>query len=253
MLTDGENGDRILQEVSELCADLCQTLDVHNKFIEKIEAIEEAHEGEYSDQRSGWKQFTQSVKKLFTKRKESENVDKQKEQTYQDKIAALELKVKEFQDAEAAEALKAKEEAEAKAKLEAEAAATAEAAKKQAELEAQTTEVKELCDKLAKENRMTPAVRAVDEPIMLTLRATSPEALKSFMQKYEAAVVPLGITAGVDQQTGKLDPRSQIILDAEKFVKANAKEFAGLTPDQAVSRAIYLRSTGAITFESDKP
>ena len=56
---------------------------------------------------------------------------------------------------------------------------------------------------------MTPAMREVDEKIMLDLAKTTPEALKSFQQKYVAGIVPLGEMKELNEQPklpeGKLE------------------------------------------------
>jgi hypothetical protein len=244
MLSEGEDPDRIMQEVWEHQTDIINELNLHASFIKKIEQIEEASEDEMSEKRPGWKQFADTIRNLFNNRKESNDMDQKERTEFAAKIAELESKLaeKEAADKAAAEA-KAKEFAEAEAKrVEAEA---------KAKEEAITLEVKEFCDAKVKENLMTPAMVESDTPIMLELARTSAEALKSFRQKYSSPVVPLGVVKEVDQQ-GTQDTRSQIVRDAEAYAQAHKadKEFAGLTPQQAISRALYLHSTDKIKFGS---
>lgn len=245
LASDKYDGDRLMQEVWELQSDLMNELNLHAQFIKKIEQVEESTEPEYSDKFIGWKEFKETVKQLFTKRKESE-MDKQKEQDYLAKIAELEAKNKEYADEEAKE-IEAKVAEEAKVKADAEAEATAKAeAEALAKDEAIKEEVKEFCVTAIKENRMTPAMRETDEPIMFTLAKTNDEALKSFQQKYNTPIVPLGEIKEMNQIEN--DHRPQVIKDAEKYVKAHAKDFSMLESGDAINRAIYLLSMGKIKF-----
>jgi len=99
---------------------------------------------------------------------------------------------------------------------------------------------------------MTPAMREVDEKIMLDLAKTTPEALKSFQQKYVAGIVPLGEVKDINtNQT--IDQRPQVFVSAEKYVKDHPKEFADITDaKQKVNRAVYLQSMGLIKFVDGK-
>jgi hypothetical protein len=236
-LTQDYDAESIMAEVWKLQGDLVECLNLHNQFIKKIEQIEEDQESEYSEQ-TGWKEFVDRVKNLFNKHKE-QDVDQIKEKEYKDEIAALKTQVKEFTDAKIA--------AE-QAKLAADQAAQ-EAAKVAAD-EALKNEIKAFCDNLAKEGKITPAIREKDEPIMFNLAKTSPEALKSFQEKYTVSVVPLGTAMKEEKEDN--DTRSQVIKDAEKYAVAHKtdKEFAGLDKDSATNRAVYLHSIGKITFES---
>ena len=251
MLENGEEMERVVQEVGELQADLIRCLGMHAAFVQKIEKIEEGTE-EYS-QRPGWKQFVATVKHIFKRKKEASDMDKQKEKEYNERIEELEAKVKEFQETEQVEAEeKAKAEAEAKAKAEAEEKEKAEADTKAIE-DAKTAEVKQMCDALIKDNRMTPAMRQTDEPIMLTLLKKDTEAYKAFCQKYSTAVVPLGTEPALNDNSQKpTDQRPLVIRQAAEYAMAHPKEFAGLTPEQAISQAMWQHSTGKIKFEDKK-
>jgi hypothetical protein len=160
-------------------------------------------------------------------------MDAKKEQEYQEKITALETQNKEFAERERLAA-------EAKAKAEKEAA---DLAAKTAH-DAKVAEIKTFCETTIAANKMTPAEREKDEPIMLTL-IDSPEALKSFQEKYNRAVVPTGEMQELNQQQkppeGKLDK-------AAAYVKSHPTEFSGLDPQTAVARAVYLEGMGQIKF-----
>jgi hypothetical protein len=233
MLVDGTEPDKMASELWEMQADMCQALNLHEQFLKKIEQIES--KGEMSEKR-GWKQFKEKLTGLFNKRKETD-MDALKEKEYQDKITTLDALLKEFQDKEAAETT-AKAAAET-ARLAAEATATT---------EAQVAEVKQFCETAIKENRMTPAMREVDEKIMLDLAKTTPGALKSFQQKYVAGIVPLGEVKELNEQPklpeGKLEK-------AAAYVKAHGtdKEFADCrTEGDKVARAVYLEGMGQVKF-----
>lgn len=248
MLESEVEHERLVQEVWELQADIISALGIHEAFMRKIESIEE--EGEFADKRPGWKEFVAKVKGLFTKHKEAV-VDKQKEQQYLTKIQELETKVKEY--AEEAEMLdqmveeEKKKEEEEKVKVEEE--------KKKAEEEAkvveaqQVEEVKQMCEKFIAENRMTPAMREKDEIVMLTLIKKDKDAFKSFCEKYSGTVVPLGIEPALIGKEKPNDNRPLVIRQADEYCKAHPKEFAGLTSDQAISRAMWLHSQAKIKFE----
>ena len=97
---------------------------------------------------------------------------------------------------------------------------------------------------------MTPAMRETDEKIMLDLAKVSPDALKSFQAKYDKPIVPVGVVTAIDTATSNGDSRPEIIKRAEKYAtdhKAD-KEFAGLTLEQATSRALHLNSTKEINL-----
>lgn len=235
LLTQGYDADRCMQELWELQADLADALNLHNKFIEKLEMIEEEGENEYSE--NWFKEFVSNIKAKFTKNKEIQ-VDEKLKKEFEDKIATLEAqvaeqsaKVKEFTDKE-----QAVKEAQAKADQEAKDKAIAE-------------EVKAFCDNAIKENKMTPAIREKDEPILLDLAKNNPELSKSFREKYAAPIVPLGEVDSASKEDN--DKRPQVIKNAEKYARAHKddKEFKGLTLEQATSRAVYLHSQNKIKFE----
>jgi len=255
LLEGGKDEQRIMQELQEFQMDCITTLNLHNQFIKKLEKMEESNE-EYLDKRSGWKSFAQAVKSLFNKRKEQSNVDAKLEQEFKERIAFLEAQVKEFQqedDATVDDAVKAAE-AEALAKQQEEDLLKAEADAKVLEDaaaidRAKQAEVKELCDELVKQAKMTPAMRTVDEPIMIDLLKKSGKAFKSFTQKYDKPVVPIGEVVAINQNN---DQRPQVIAKAEQYVKQHPKEFANVEPAIRIQRALFLRSNGQIKFEDDK-
>ena len=165
-------------------------------------------------------------------------MDALKQKEYEDKINGLESQLKEFAEKE---------------RLAVEAQAKAEADAKEAEAKAAVelleSGVKQFCEQAISEGRMTPAIRETDEPIMFTLAKTNVEALKSFQQKYDVSIVPLGVVKDVDVSQVK-DPRSQVFQDAEKYVKSHPKEFSGFTAEDSINKAVYLHSMGKIKFEN---
>jgi hypothetical protein len=238
--------EKLFKLVWDLQASLCSDLQLHSSFIKKIELIEESMETteEMSDKK-GWKEFKEKIKQMFNNKKESE-MDAKKEKEYQQKIADLEAKNKEFADKELALQLDADKKI-ADAKL----------AEQTAKDETIKTDIKTFCDTAIKEGRMTPAMRGTDEKpgdeeIMFTLAKTSPEALKSFQEKYSAKVIPLGEVALGNENENDKSP--QVIQQAKEYAKAHAndKEFAGLTLADATNRALYLHSQAKIKFVDKK-
>ena len=218
----------------DLQSELQKCMDSHFSFVSKLGKMEEGkveeeeEATELSEKKNWLIEMAQKVGSIITKRKESQ-MDQVKEQEYQTKITGLEAKVKEFTDA--------------KATADAEAVKQAEEAKKQA----MTAKVKEFCDTAIAENRMTPADRQTDEPIMLSLAAVNADALVSFQQKYSKPIVPLGQVPelqGQDKQNGKLQP--QLLVKAEEYVKGHPKEFSGMSHEKAISRAHFLATQGKI-------
>jgi hypothetical protein len=219
---------------SDMNVECMNAMDMHWTFVEKLENIEEHSEEKMAEmtEKKGW--LVRITQSLFNKKEQQ--MDKQKEQEFQSQIdiltkanTDLTAKVTEFTDKEAVQAK-----------------AVADAIVK-AENDAKVSEVKTFCDQKITEGKMTPAMRIVDEPLMATLIAT-PEALKSFQEKYTAQVVPLGEVKIVEQQDHS-DKRPHVIKAAEKYVKDHPKEFAGIAAADAINRAVYLRSMGHIKFE----
>jgi hypothetical protein len=221
--------------VSDLMSEINGCLLLHNDFEDKLENIEE--HAEMSEKGSWLVRVSTRVQSILQGRKDKE-MDAVKQKEFEDKIVGLESQLKEFADKE---------------QLAADAKAQAEQAVKDAEIKAAQdaldSGVKEFCEATIKEGRMTPAMRAVDEPIMLKLAKTDADALVSFQQKYTVQAVPLGIVKEVDVPSPN-DNRSQVIQNAEKYVKAHPTEFADLTAADAINRAFYLHSMGKIKFEN---
>jgi cation transport regulator ChaB len=235
LLTDSADDTELCQTTWDFQNEIINELNLHSKFVEKLEQIKDGQE-EYSDT-SIWKEFREWAKQLIHKHKEN-NVEAVKEKEYQDKIAKLETENKEFAEKErlANEAkLKAEQEAQEAAKVAAE--------------EAKKAEIKAFCDQAVKDNKMTPAIREKDEPIMFDLAKKDPELLKSFQEKYNIPIVPLG---KLPEEIETNDKRLQVIKNAEKYVKAHAKDFVGLTPEEANSKALKLYFNKQITFEDKK-
>lgn len=227
---------RVQLAASNMSAEIYSCINMYFSFIEKLGNIEEHQEAEMSEKK-GW--LIEFVKSITHKRKETE-MDTKEKKDYQDKIDALDAQVKEFQEKE-----RLANETKAAADLAAQQAANAAAE------EARKLEIKTFCETAIAGNKMTPAMREKDEPIMVGLAKTSPEALRSFQEKYANPVVPLGVTTAIDQNQ-TTDKRSQVMVKAEKYVKDHPAEFAGLAAADATNRAFYLFSMGKIKFEGDK-
>ena len=236
-LLNGEaDRDKLFNTVWTLQNDLINDLQLHADFIKKVEQIEEGQEN-YND-KNGFKEFVDKIKNLFNNRKEQNEMDAKKEKEYQDEIDTLKKQVKEFSEAEASRQESLRLETEAKAKAEADAKENA-----------LKDEVKNFCEKAIADNKMTPAMREKDEPIMFELAKTSPDALKSFQEKYSANIVPLGEV--IENEKKDSDNSPQVIKLARKYVKDNPKEFAGMTKELAVSRAVFLHASNKIKFEGE--
>jgi len=220
--------------LSDCSSEIYSIVNMHWMFLDKLENVEEHQEAEMSEKKKWLVQF----KELFTKRKESKDVDAKQQKEYEDKISALDTQIKEFQERDRV----AKE---AKEKTDAEALQAVEKVK----AETLTADVKTFCDKAVEENRMTPAMREKDEPIMLSLGKTSPEVLKSFQEKYTNKIVPLGEVKVIDANQTK-DTRPEVFVNAEQYVKDHPQEFSDIQDaTQKTNRAIYLHSMGKIKFQ----
>lgn len=230
---DGDT-DKLFSFVWSMQDELLSDLRLHADFVKKVEQIEEAKE-EYSEKPKGFKEFVEMIKQKFNKRKETE-VDAVKEKEYQDKIASLEASNKEFADKEFARQEQERIATEEKNRLEAE--------RKDNELK---DSIKLFCEEAIKSNKMTPAMREKDEPIMFTLAKTSEDALKSFQEKYVAGAVPLREVLPNEQTDNDASP--QVIKKAKQYVKNHPKEFSGLSADDATNRAMFLQVQGKIKFE----
>jgi cation transport regulator ChaB len=224
---DDTKRNRIMLAASDLSMEIQDCVNLHFTFLEKLDDIEDQQE---MAEKKHW--LVELAGKLIHKRKEVA-MDAAKEREYQERIAALEAQNKEFAEKE-----RLANEAKAKAEAEAREAAL-------------TAEVKAFCDVAVKEHRMTPAMREADEKIMVNLAKVSPEALKSFQEKYSAPIVPKGVLGDLDKPQ-KTDLRPQVIRDAEKYVKERPTEFAGLSHAEALSRALFRHSIGEIQFEGEE-
>jgi hypothetical protein len=235
-----------IKELSESCGRFIETMekldqdDPESIVDEVIEFQEEIIKTLNVDKsKTRWTEFTEKLKQLF-KGKDTE-VDAKLEVEYQEKIATQEVELKEFREQK-----RLAEEARVQAEL---IVAKDELIAKEGVLKG---EIKNFCELKIKENKMTPADREKDEPIMFTLAKTNLDALKSFQEKYTKEIVPLDeVDINKNQDN---DMRPQVIKNAEKYAvdhKAD-KEFAGLEKDQATKRAMFLYSKGEIKFGDNK-
>ncbi len=237
------------KDLSEICGRFIEGIEPlitdHNlddaivkKVIEFQDELATALEVKIPDTETRWKQFTEKIKSLFNKRKESKNMDEPKQKEYQDKIAALETEkaTLEAQNKEFAEKERLANEAKAQAE-------------KDAAKQAIETKAKEFCETAIKDNKMLPAQKDNNIKLYIAVAETGEENLKLFQAQFDKPIVPLGVT---DLGNAENDTRPQIIQQADKYVKAHTSEFSGMTATDAINRAVYLQSTGKINFEAIK-
>jgi hypothetical protein len=241
---------RFIESVEPLITDHNLDDEVVKEVIEFQEEITKVLSIKMPEKKTKWQEFADKIKSLFNNRKEIE-VEKQQEKEYQDKIALLETEkaTLETQNKEFAEKERLANEARAKADKD-----TAEATLK--------TEIKTFCDTAVTQNRMTPAMRETNEPIMFEMAKAGLKvpgkdkdgkdievpALKVFQEQFAKEIVPLGET-----QLGNPDndARPQVIKNAEKYYVSHKgdKEFAGLDKEQGTNRVLFLHTQGKIKFE----
>lgn len=211
----------LFQKVYDMTNELSSELQLHSAFGEKLGQIEDCNE---HSQPSFWQEFAKRFKSIITnnKQKESDMTPEQEKELkdLREKNTALETQVKEFSTA------KAKTEAETK-----------EAAIKK--------EVVEFCEAKIKDGKMTPAIRQVDEPIMIELSKASPDALKSFREKYTVPIVPLGTETQVDKQS---NPQKSVVELAKAYVEKHHSEFSKVSDAEAVSFVIQQHVNGSINL-----
>lgn len=224
--------NRIDLAKTDLSNELCTISDMHFGLTRKLEGMEEHTEKEeYSEQKNRIIELAQSIINKFTKGKEENPVDAKLQKQLEDENTALKAKVAEF-----AEAQRLADEAKVKADNDAKEALV-------------KTEVTAFCEQAIRDGKMTPAMREKDEPIMLSLAKTSPDALVSFREKYSAPVVPIGEFAEAGKDLPKKNERPAIFVQADQYIKEHPSEFAGLTPELSLSRALYLHSQGKAEFK----
>jgi hypothetical protein len=229
--------DRCQLAAFDLTTEISNTLNMQWMFNEKLENIEEhqEQETEMSEKKSIKNAIIEMAQSIINKRKES-NVDAKKEQDYQAKIAEQETKLKEFAE---------KERTANEAKLQAE---------KTAAEEVKRVEIKTFCDTAVSENRMSPAMRQANEPIMfemakanLKIKRTEKDkdgkdvevevpALQVFQEQFaKKGVVTLG---KLDIPEEKPEQNDGKIARAEKYIKDHPTEFSELSHAQALRKAL---------------
>jgi len=240
-----EKRSNCFQHIFECYNETCTALTDHFELQDGINELEENDKSMLAEMAEKIKglvvEFAAKGSKLFSKHKE-DDVDKQKEQEYKDKIAGLELKVTEFTEKErlANESRVAADQA---------AAVAAQSAKD----DALKATIKEFCDAKVKDGKMTPAMREKDEPKMFEIGKSSEELLKSFQEKYDVQLVNFNETVPTSEKEKAPDGRSELEKNAETYAKgkmeSKAKEFADChTLSDGTSRAMYLHSVGKAKF-----
>lgn len=235
LITDHNLDDEVVKRVIEFQDEITKTLTV--KLPEKKTMLAE---------------FADKIKLFINKRKDT-NVDTIKEKEYQDKIASLETDkaTLETQNKEFAEQKRLADEAKAKADKD-----VAEATLK--------TEIKIFCDTAVSQNRMTPAMRETNEPIMFEMakaglkipgkdkdgKDIEVSALKLFQEQFTKEIVPLGENEFTEESQDN-DTRPLVIKQAAAYVKLHKtdKEFAELSEADAINRAVYLHSMNSVKYK----
>ncbi|CAK0766268.1 hypothetical protein CCP3SC15_3430003 [Gammaproteobacteria bacterium] len=235
MIDKEEKAERIRQEVYEYMDDLFRTLGIHDSFMQKLEQIEVSQEKEMSSVATWIKEFKE---KFITKGK-GEDVDKQKEDGYKQKIADLEANVQEFADLKAAE-----EEKRVKAEQEA----------RDASIKA---EIKSFLDANGKNLKITEEMQLPE--LMFQIAKTQATIdfsgeKKSLLVVFQELLtklptVQLGESKEFNEQGAKPDNRPAIIKAAEEFYEKNTKEFAGLDKAQVVAKILRMNANGDVKLE----
>ena len=217
---------------ADLSSEITETLQMHWMFQEKLENIEEHQENEYAEKRSKFTQFIVELAQKLTNNKLKENeMDAQKEKELTEKIAAQEAQLKQF-----AEEKRLADEAKAKSEQEA----------KDAKIQG---EIKEFCEELRKQGKYTKADDEAKMPEDMFKMAKSDIDYKKVFSA-RGTVVPVGEMKEFNEKATN-DTRPNVIKNAEKYAKDHPKEFAGLTVDEATSRAVYQHSVGQIKLTGE--
>jgi hypothetical protein len=234
--------------LSDCYAEIAEEIGEHFAFVKKIEDMEE--KAEYTEHKS---RLVELAQKIFKTKKQKQEVDmdavKQKE--YEDKIALLETQNKEFADAKA----KADEEAKAAADK---AAQDLKALEEKAADDKLRADILQFCEKEGLKTKLMDDLHLED-----TLFAVAKSgAVLEFGEKKASTLelvqaIILNLKPTVPQGEMKEfatkvddDKRPEVIKNAEKYIKAHAKEFSA-EKEKALSRALYLHSIGQIKFEGE--
>ena len=247
-LESEDEGDEVKQDcmtaMMECYQDVSEEIMEHFTFTTKLEELEPEEKNEMMDRIKQWLH-------IETKPRKESEVDKKKEQEYQTKIAELEAQNKEFADAK-------------KASDDAKAAADADKVKAEADAAdvKLRSDIKEFLDKNGKGLKVIDEMN-VPELMFQLAKSSGVVEFKSgdqTVQKTLLAVfqdllikiptVQLGEAKEFVNKETPADNRSQVVRDAEQYVKTHPKEFADLDAERAINRALYWHSVDKIKFES---
>ena len=239
---DDVKSQRMNLALGDCYSEIAAQIDMHFDFMEKVEQITKT---EMSEFKTRLREFAASI--FNNKRKEAADMDAAKEKEYTDKIAAQAAQLAEF--------------AEAKKKAEDDAAAAAAKAAEDAAKAADDKlrgEIKEFCEKNGLATKKMDDLHLQDALFQVAkvqnvlefgeVKTTALDIVKGVLAAFKDKSVPEGTTKEFSQQVDD-DKRPDVIKDAEKYVKAHAKEFSGKTPEENLSRALYLHASGQIKFE----
>lgn len=226
-------------ELSECFKEIQGEIGLHFAFLEKAEEIQKS---ETSEIKRKLKEF---ANKIFNKNKQKEasDMDAQKEKEYTDKIAALEVQVKEFNEA------KAKAEADAKA------------AEKKAADDKLKAEIKDFCEKNGLATKQMDDLHLQEALFSV---ATSTGVLEFGENKTSTLDVVKNVLSGLKpvakppegevtefNKQPNSDLRPEVFKRAEKYVKDHpgAKEFSDCrTESDKINRVISLNAQGKLRF-----
>jgi hypothetical protein len=232
--------------LSDCYCEISKELGMHFAFMEKVEQITKSEMSEFGAK------LREFADHLFNnhKRKEAADMDALKEKELNDKIAEQAAQLAEF--------------AEAKKKAEDEAVAATAKATADAEKAADDKlrgEIREFCEKgglatkkmddLHLQDALFAVAKAQGVLEFGEVKATPFDLVKGVLTAMKADVtVPEGETREFNQQV-VADTRSDVIKNAEKYVKAHAgaKEFADCRTDaDKVNRVVSLVAQGKLRF-----
>jgi hypothetical protein len=224
MIDEECDHDRMIQVVYEHVNDICQLLDIHDAFMDRLEDLEEEQEGEYSQRKSFWQEFAKIFKRNPQQKEKEAQLDAQKEKDYLEKIAQQEKELKEF-----AEANKAAEQKAADDKLRA--------------------SIHEFCVKNSFDTNKAKELK-VEETLFLAAKADGLIEFSATEKKstFDAltgilSALKLSPTLGelqefADNQSPKKSATNPKKEQAEKYIKDHPEEFAKMEPKEALRSAL---------------
>jgi hypothetical protein len=245
-LTENVDGatkkSRISLAVFDLNSELCCIKDSHFNFEDKLSGI--GTEKELSEKKSWLIELAEKITNK-NKRKEQDQMEKEQEVKYQQEIAELKAKNKEFADKEIA----AKEQKDIADKKYAEDALLVKVQQFCTENKLDTKKHKELniegilfaAAKVQSEVEFAGADSKVEKKPLLEVLQT---AMKAFQ-------LPQPIKGNMDKEfaeaeTKGQDKRSELVQKVDKYIETHSAEFSKLSTEQARAKVITLEANGKL-------